>query len=259
MRFEKHYIKHTARIVAVLIITAFSCSMFFNSDNKKSIIKGVKFTTKHPIFDTSWMVKDYDSISHFFYYYEDQVACNFSYHFDSTDNLGYSLSEIRHLYFIYTKGKKYGLLIDKNQAEVEKLGNVDSVLKRYWPAVQVGPALSEQKNIVSLTNQVNDTRSGILTQEYSLKDKSDTAVKGTLLLKYTTEMMDIEYSFSKNLDSINKKKLFYYKMNVEPRYINSSNRWMAGFETMSMFEPVTIENERELLDLFDKASRLVKE
>ncbi|HMI77347.1 MAG TPA: hypothetical protein VK484_01070, partial [Ferruginibacter sp.] len=98
-------------LLATLIIS--SCHLMIGTEHtKKTYIPGIKISQTFPIIDKTGKLLKYDTSVTNIYFYKDQVLYHSTYHFDSVVQKVLLKSETKDYFFVYSKGRKDGLLYD---------------------------------------------------------------------------------------------------------------------------------------------------
>lgn len=243
------------KLLPVVIILAIACYTSGSASEHKKI-KGVKYTVYFPKVDSIGRLTGYDTLTKNLYFYGNQATCNFMYAYQTFDNGVFVKSELRSLYAVFTAGSKYGLLYDQGDPKLGRRTTTDSIIKFYWPNVYADSAISPKRNIVQFIDSSFNVDSGTLTENYFIKDGTDTNSHFNLTLKYSNRIKLSEYSFSKALDSSRQMKLYYYKATAKSRYFGKENYLTDSFETVAFFEEIPVTNEKELLYYFNEEKKL---
>ncbi len=118
------------------------------------------------------------------------------------------VEETKCAYVIYNKKYNYGYLFDSLSIEKPRVISIDSFLtmrtfKKFPFYLENNVSLVEASR-----NKINHT----LIEKYIYKDKKDISYADTIYYFYRKGFKNIEYSFSKKLDSIKKLKLYSVRL-----------------------------------------------
>ncbi len=236
------------RLCAFSFLLVLSCSTIIKPKINKEI-RGIKITENFPLIDSKGKLTSYDTFSTKIYYYEDKVLYHSSYHFDSTVDDKQLISEIRYYFFVYKKGDPLGLLFDPYNNIYGKKILVDSALKKEWcNGLDFYHGYAD--NLLTLISSSEMQDSGIINKTFSFKGIKDTGVSGISSYWFTNKLNDIEYSLSKELDSIYKMKVYKIRLKNNSRYFKDYNYTLDAIEQAFDLERIDIKNESEILSYF---------
>jgi hypothetical protein len=237
-------------ISSCLIAVFFSCSSVTNQE-KKNDITGIKVTENFPILDPKGKLIRYDIYHTNIYYYKDLVLYKSDYGFDSVVNDITFKQERRDYYFVYRKGNNTGLLFDSNKHIFEKRVLTDSILNKEW-CNGLNFYRSYADNLITpiSSNEIPD--SGIVKKMFSFKGVKDTGLSGIVSFWFSNKLNHIEYSLSKELDSIYKKKLYKIRITNNPRKFDGYDFALERIDQAFDLEEIPVTNKKELLKYFEK-------
>lgn len=256
----------TILVLILLVSSKWNCCGQKRSSNLD--IKGIVVESLFPNYklDTvknEWKLEKYDSIYTKIYYYKDKVLIQRSYQrADSIRQIqGKSTQELvyhrSYSTFIFSESFDKAIAFDSVSFRKSKLINKDSMLKSEWAfAIDMGKNLQQNKHALLSSKRNGD---GDLEELYSLSDKNDTTVTGTLLLVFSkNKFPDFNYSLARELEKDRKLKLIKTISVLNPRYDEVSKSHMQGFEIPHEIKEIKINNAKELLQMFQYAEQALK-
>lgn len=189
------------------------------------------------------------------YWYKNQVLYQREYQFtdfSSKDSL--PKIEKRYYSFVYTSGTDTGLFFDSNKNIYNKAVKVDSMLKR----LRQHKLEVEDLNVEMNTTYVSTTKlkgNQDFEELYTFKGKKDSTMTGTVVFSFTDneKFKNIDYSFSKELDSIRNKKLYKIVVVTDARFIPAPNNiYMDKGEVFYLLEKIVVSNPGEKMKYFEE-------
>lgn len=233
-----------------LFLNIYSCCL-----NKSKLIfadiQGIKVTQVFPKINNDGALQGYDTSSVYIYYYKNMILYKMPYEHNLIVNNKLEKSEIRHHYFIYTKGDSLGFNYDDYKSASIQQVPVDSIFKNEWiKQTKLYPII--YNNNATMIYKKTNKDSGTLYEIYSIKGKTDPGLSGSLFLMFTNELKNINYSLSKELDSISKMKLCSVKIVSDKRYFKGYSVTMDSYESSYKIEKILVANYPEDLIYFDR-------
>jgi len=233
-----------AALFLTFIVSSFICNYDISTN-------GVKVSNRFPIIDRNGKLLGYDTSSVLIYCQDDNMAYKLSYHYDSTSKNELLLSEIRYHYFVYTKNRIFGYDFDRFKSDKPIRKTIDSVFKNEWIVQnRIFPIFSD--NIVMLLS--SDSTRNSLNEKFRIVDKNDSRKKATAYLYYSNDFENIEYSMSRELDSIKSMKLVSIRVVYDSRKINDSLQ-IDAFETYTGMERLKHSEVEEMKKYIEKLSK----
>jgi len=210
-KFEFFTAKIIYLFLAVILISCNSCFLNKKINKDSNEIKGINLFTKLDFVksDNGKTFTVNDSVSIF--YYKDLVLYRIPVPFDSMKAISktkdtvtnqYVSTKINHKYFLFRQGNKIGLQYDSLNFSPHQF-EVDSFLKFN----SFSNAKFYDKTNDSLYKEFFDNNS-VLTRIYVPKVKYDPSYNDTTKMFFSKSLNDIDFSFSSDLDSQLKMKLF---------------------------------------------------
>ena len=184
--------------------------------NHNKNIKAVKLTETYSLSSNSekgvdWGNGSLDTSETSIYYHGNKTLyhVDYKYKYFSNGKENLDVSTKGSYNFVYTQGNKKGLLFDQNRGWDKLPVNADSMLKTLWCFnINIYPTIA---NNTMISYKKDDTL-GLAKEVYKLRAKQDSTMYFYIELLYTQKLNWVAYSFSKELDSINKAKLIEGKI-----------------------------------------------
>ena len=151
--------------------------------------------------------------SFFIFYLDDDILYQFPHIFTEENDDSITSKIIKANYFIHRKGGQYGYFYDSANAAGFKVMFVDSLLKK---KAFFGNDYYDKKTD-SLVETVEDKHYP-LVEKYIPTTKPDLSYTDTTIFYYTNGLKNIDYSLSRQLDSIKKFKLKMVKLIYNTQY-----------------------------------------
>ncbi len=152
-------------------------------------------------------------------------------------------------YFIYKKNKGYGLLFSSiNDTTKGKKMNTDSFLiNKAFYTIKAIPGTND-----SLAAIETDKKSNIVTECYLSKLKKDESIFDSSYYSFDKNFNNIDYTFSRELDSARGMKLFRIRLLYNGGYSAMYNMVMPKREYLFEIKPLDIRNPDEIITLFER-------
>lgn len=235
------------KLAIFLLLLSCSCSNLFT---KNRDIKGIQITQVFPNMNNQGKVIDYDTPSVKIYYYKNYSLYHLSYHFDSTVANKVISSEDRYHYVVHEKGNAYGYDFDIHKQQYKRKVSMDSILNLEWVfKIQVYPIFAN--NTAILNSSQKDDSFGILRESYQLKGKADTSMSGSCYLEFSNKLNDINFSLSKEFDSIKNMKLIKINIVNNPRHFKQADIYIDKVETSYMMQEIQVPNIKKVMPYFE--------
>ncbi|PUZ21543.1 hypothetical protein DCM91_16020 [Chitinophaga costaii] len=95
-----------------------------------------------------------------------------------------------------------------------------------------------------------------MKEEYMIYSKKDTNIHVKAFYSYTAKkFQNIDYSLSKQLDSIKKMKLYEIKIFQPSKYYENYKLTMDGFEQRYTLEALEVPDQKKFLSIFNRYLR----
>ncbi len=208
--------KHIASILIINVLVIcflqqLSCSAIEKS-NQDSVRK-IYLTFNMPVVNLAGELTNvHDSLC--IYYYNNYILYQLPNHYSQEEEGKIILREIQYNYFVYKKGDRDGSVFSSLKDSVGKKVKVDSVLA----AEAFSTAIFYNNKNDSLIKTIQDISANTIVKMYVPKFKYDDTYGDTLYLYFTKKLKNINYSFSKELDSSMNFKLYKVRLLYNPRY-----------------------------------------
>lgn len=241
-------------ILLTLIISG--CSSITIKDNDK--IRAIRVYENFPNIDKTGKLLGYDTFYTNIYYYRDQVLYNDFYHygplelyFEKFKNKNAAKPQIAQNFFVLTRGKTYGYFYDRNDTVFDKKVLADSMFKtEWWNMFQFKKIFLESR--VSLLSQKQDVAKGTMEKLYAFRGIADTSFTGEWLLGFSNKMQGIEYSLSKEQDTLAGMKLCKVNVVNHSRYVKECKMTFDEIVQGFKIEEIPVTNPDKILFYFQR-------
>jgi hypothetical protein len=238
-----------------------SCTTYRHST--KNVIEGVSYSTTFPdLFNKEGKLMGYIPIQRNVYYHDDQIMYYGSNPSDSIVHGKVLKTRPAFYYFVYTKGKQYGLYYNLLFKEYAVKVKVDSMLKRenaYFPYRADFYDSTLIRNNRKFVSQNYNTDSTILHQIYTLKGgrpgEQVPDIFDSLYLTFSKKFKPTEYTLSRQFDSAMKMKLIQVTFILNPIYLREQDYIFEKLIAPHILEEINIDNADELMKYFDEDKR----
>lgn len=155
-----------------------------------------------PFVNNDGMVKIAND-SFFVCYLDKTILYQLPYLFTMENDTGITSIKIKYNYFVYNKGASEGYFYDSIDVKASKKVSVDSIMRS--KRMNVGQLYDPNSDVLVATSRDNENYS--LIETYVSKIKNDPTYPDTSLFYYKSNIKDIDFSFSNQLDSIKRLKV----------------------------------------------------
>lgn len=156
-------------------------------------------------------------------------------------------------YVLYKIGDSFCYNYDSKKSINGQRVNLDSILKYEWfvqnKLYPMFSNINEVRMLSTYTSLNNDT----LKEEYSLKSIANPEQSGLVFLEFCHSMKQLNFSLSKELDSIKKMKLYKFRTQMNPIKVNDSLTF-DKFETMYDIS-ISPKADKEINSYFEKFAK----
>lgn len=218
-------------------------------------IRGIKITSQFPYLDTNGKLVAYLPNQTNLFYTGDQVLYQTFYYARESNTSRTANPRFVHYNYVYTKGNIFGILTDSARSVFQKKIRVDSMLAREWSAsVNFKFLFSENKTVFGGSQIL---KSGARQDLYYLTGKQDSSMKGELRLEFSPgSLRNIDYSFSKELDTVKGMKLSKVEMINYARFNKEAKVNLDRVEIPYMMEEITGPVPVEVRNMFELDKKL---
>lgn len=206
-----------------------------------------------PLPDKNGKFTIYDTLTIPIYYYQGLTAYKLIHRLDSLDNLGNLIgSQNKYNFFVYKKGDVFGYIYDSFDPSVAIKVSADSMLKHgiWCEANNLYSGFSE--NIIQLVATHSNKDSGTLHEFYLYQRNNDSTTNGNFSFSFSDKIKGIEYSLSKELDSIKGMKLYHVKMEGHVQYQREGKIIYDTLRTVDDLKEVVVKDSVEILKYFNR-------
>jgi hypothetical protein len=232
-------------IIILILPLVYGCTFFIKERN----IKGIKISQVFPYMSNEGKLINYDTPSVKIYYYKNYTLYHLVYHFDSSVNSKLLLSEDRYHNVVYMNGEDYAYDYDEHKYPYKRKVSIDSIFNLEWVfRIQVYSIFTNSTAI--LISSDKDNNSGILREVYKIRGNVDTSLSSTCYLEFSNKSRDVNFSLSKELDSIKKMSLFKIRNINNPRYFKQAGIYIDRVETSYLLEEIKVPEDKRILYYF---------
>jgi hypothetical protein len=211
------------RIATICLILI--CCLASTFCYQHNTIRCIVLRQNYPVFNKQRKVENYIDFNNRLFYFGQMVMVQLNYMYDSMVNDKLLKSETRYRYLVYKKGDRVGNLYDEGTGKETKSVSVDSILKIEWFNNLRIYDMFKQNNLTLIAAE-KDPKAGTLKEEYTIVSKNDTAQKGRCYLYYTNQLKNLDYSFSRELDSMKGMKLDSVRIINDAHFYKEGNLWI---------------------------------
>lgn len=159
-------------------------------------------------------------------------------------------------YFIYNKKDSFGILYNSLTDSSSGITcRVDSFLfNRGFKVKDIDLPVDSIWHLM----EVKKDKGGIIIEKYGIMNQGDEMSIDTIYYYYSKKMNKIEYSFSKKLDSISRKKLFKARFLFNSKFSSSNKMVLPKREISFEIREEDPPDVKEILPLIKKYQRIKK-
>lgn len=168
--------------------------------------KTIRMTKIIPIINNMGKVDNYATYHAFITFRDDIRLYETPYHYDSIINNKVIKSEVRYKIFVHHKDSLFGRIFDPGNNIYNLRTNLDSFISiKSFSDLRL-MELFENENLVMQSSE-KDPTIGTYKEVYLITSKQDISKTGLAIFYYDSRLTNIDFSYSKELDSIHKMKL----------------------------------------------------
>ncbi|MEO6540482.1 MAG: hypothetical protein ABIN74_05815 [Ferruginibacter sp.] len=240
-------------IILVLLICCYCVTPVKKHAHIDNTIRSIVVSEIIPFPNKNEKFTIYDTLSIPIYYYQGLIAYKLVYRLDSLDNSGNLIgSQNQYHFFIYKKGDVFGYFYDSFNSNVTIKVLADSMLKHgIWCEVNNLYSGFIDNNI-KLVARYKNKDSGTLHEFYVYSRKNDSTMNGTFSLSFSDKIKGIEYSLSKELDSLKGMKLYNVKMEGHIQYQKNGKIIYDTLRTVDDLKEIIVTDSEEILQYFTR-------
>ncbi len=240
-KFLKKTSSYILTIAIVGISLTYYCSCSTIKDNYTDNVTKIYLTFNMPVVKLDGeLINVEDSLC--IYYYKNYVLYQLPNHFSLENENKVILQEIRYNYFIYRKNDKYGYEFNSLNDSVGEKRVVDSLLSKK----AFFNTNFYDKKTDSLIKILQYSKANTLLYIYVPKVKYDETYGDTLLLYFTKKLKNVDYTFSKELDSSTNLKLYEIKLLYNKGYSTTYNITLPKREFRFAINELSVNNPQEV-------------
>lgn len=240
--------QHTINLVIILMVCfVISCLPPGRTDERS--IKGIKVTYNVPILKVDGQLLNVTD-SFFVFYFENFVLYKTTYKRTWESQMRIERVEVRYHYFIYERNSRFGFYYDSVNRILPEKNPVDSFLK-----LKAFKGFNYYDNVNDSLIQKVNLPNGQILETYLPRVRYDQSYGDTTYIYYTPKLTDVEYSFSKELDSSRNLKVYkvriVYNSQFYSGYLFKFPRREYLFE-LSDYEEKDLDQIRNLFQQFEQ-------
>ena len=236
-------IKVAAATLMIFSFFLITCSL--KTSSKIETPSKIKFIYNIPIVKLNGeLVNISDSLSIF--YLNDDILYKFPFIKALENATSITNQEIKFKYFLYRKGQPYGYYYDSiNTNSFRKLA-VDSLL-----AIKafVGNKFYDKANDSLVEVRRNEEKFSLI-EKYVSKVKLDQSYPDTTIIYYKKNLKNIDYTFSKELDSIKKLKICQIRIVYNSQFYKGYSFKLPQREFRFELKDEFVEDSKSLINFF---------
>jgi len=239
--------------IFIIIIIAFPNKNFFSCTKKiNQNIKGVKATYSIPIIRPDGVVIENKNFFNI-YYFDSLIMYQFRTAFDSSHNDSLISIGYHDNYFVFSKDSKYGYSYDPYHDQRDnKLLSTDSMLNKHALQNFRFQLIDSTKRITSHFDSANQ----ILKEIFASPEEPSN--KDTAYFYYTNKLKDVNFSFSKELDSIKNMKLYKIRIINGKKYYEDQKISIPKRETTFELTKIPVTNSQQIFLYFDRYKKTIR-
>lgn len=247
-------------VLSTCLIALWCYFTFFCKEDTSHIydITGIKITRNFPIIDfkdSIGKIIRYDTLETIIYRYKSQELYQTYYSYTGISGVDSipSINEYRCNFFVYNIGQLDGLFYDSANRIYSQLVPVDSMLKRQRMYKLEAQDLFDEMDTIHIRTLENKI-TGDNEDLFAYKGKKDSTMTGTIIFSFAdkSKFKNIDYSFSKELDSLKNMKLYKITTVTDSRFIGPPiNIYMDRAEAFHLLEKIAVKNPEEVMKYFD--------
>lgn len=217
-------------------------------------IRAVQVSQNFPYIMMNGNVHHYDTTDLRIYYYKNKILVSPSYYHDILAGGELVKTEFIWYYFVFEKNSKFGYLTNKNTNLINVKCSVDSFLNKQFAFSNNYMELFNKFN-PTLLSEKHNKKEEIIYKTYTFsngdKDSLGNFCIDTLIMGFSKKMMDSDFSFSRELDSIHKMKLISLTAKGVPRYYPDKKFFLNSRIELNFFNKIEVENKEEIMKYFN--------
>lgn len=221
------------------------CS-FIKKTKKNEIIK-TYLCYSFPVFksDASYFLI-YDSIA--LIQYKNYMLFEFKDIYTLQNDTAIVKKTINYKYFLLKKNELYGFYYDSLNTDICKKFKKDSILSK---KAFYGQSLFNSSKMLLLNFKKNENSYNLI-EKYKCKSKIDLTYPDTMIVYYTNQMKNVDFTLSKELDSIKKLKVQKIRAIYNSQFIKGTPNKFPAYEYKFELKKDTITNLEKYSALLKK-------
>lgn len=237
-------------LVSVWVFLLLSSGCFYT--NNMNSIKGIKVFQTFPNVNEDGRLTKYDTFKTEIYYFKEKVLYMSSYKYSKIKSSKQDVKDINYA-FIYSKGEKYGYLLDKWKSENWIMVRADSIIKEEWSS-RIDLSSNLKKMELTETYKNGSVKSGKMEIGYNFKSIFDSTFNGTIIYSFAKKLEDLPYSLSPDLEMRYKLKLNKVFIRNNERILPNSTVKLDAIEQLFYIDTISISKNKkqQLMEYFNK-------
>ena len=155
-------------------------------------------------------------------------------------------------YFLYKKNDVYGLFFKTKNDMIGTKAPVDSFLVN--DGMQGMDFERPSDSLWKFIGQVKDK--GIVLEKYAALKQGSEVSLDSIYYYYSKKLENVEYSFSKHLDSLANMKLFKVRLLINQKYSPRYNLTLPKREFLFEIKETPVSNTENLIQIFERSKKI---
>lgn len=221
---------------------------FFNDIKKENsnALRCVEISQTFPQISLDGQIAGFDTPRIHIFYFQNLVMYKIPY-FYSEDTIE---NEKRYFYFVWKKGVDLGIRYNYDITPPEKF-KVDSIIKNFWPNEMGMANRIKNKDLNISLKSTTQTENGKVLEFDFDGVRDNIHLTGKTLLYYSTEFNNLDFSFSREIDTVKNMKLYKIKNLDDSKVLPQYNFTLDAMETYYKIEECKQFDQMEILNIFE--------
>lgn len=235
-------------LISVIILNSCMAKQKLNTID----LHGYEISQIMPSIELDGSIKKYDTSILTVYYYNDQTLFKLPYYNVSiNDSEIVSNNELRHHYFAFKRGEKYGFDYDIHRTSQKLKYPVDSILNETWIfRNDLFGVFRNGKVVRTSTFKSKDS----IKNSFTILDKNNLEPIATCQIIYGNKMPLFNMSICKELDTLQNMKLTYLEFTADPTYIKKKGITQGSFHSEYQIKKIDIKDKSAFYKYFEMSS-----
>lgn len=238
--------------IAVLLIC-----VLYKGDRKKDITT-IRVTKKIPMLNNIGKVDKYIIQDAYVYFNGNMRLYETPYYYDSIVNNEKVKSDIRYKIFVHHKDSLYGSAFDTLNNIFNKRMHKDSFSSiNYYTDLRLIKLFDDE--ILVMQSSEKNANAGIYKETYLITSRHDVNKTGLAVFGYDSMLNNIDFSFSKELDSIHRMKLYEVMIQTNAHFINANGLKIDTLKVTHKMELIKVPHLKNADDYFSLYTSKLKQ